>query len=539
MLIAIDGLPDGMLIAIDGMLIAFYGLPDGMLIAIDGMLIAIDGLPHQVMLAQMREEGLHREIAVLAARPKVSGWFRRQEEGPADPATPTGSPAGGTGGSPAADAHDDDDEEEDEFDEHQQAEISSEIGAEISAEIDALAAAAATKYASLERDGKVERCERDGAPPREREGEAEGGAPAGGEAEQGGSSAADLPARVAALRAEAAQLDRLSKETGDDALKAQAAAKLQESQLVQAQIDQQGAGSSTAAGGSAGGAAEGMAALQGQLKEARAKIGSLRALLGRAVREHCRASIDLAAREARAPPPPPPPPPSSSTASFARDMDTSFSKDSSARHVEKDTVFLEASSTGGYRDSQGHGLNPMRMTMSDGDGSWDDDDSDDDEEDDDEERASAPSPERTGGAALGAAAGDSFADFGAFGGSPERGAVVGGEPAPAVEGIQNVLRDLALRAEVAGAAESSLPTTTPKLAEFVAFELPAPPTTMPMAPPTAPPSALVSSADFAVFDLPPQGSDSSGGDSSFGDSSSSSGSGGGGEEEGGNKGDDQ
>ena len=193
----------------------------------------------------------------------------------------------------------------------------------------------------------------------------------------------------------------------------------------------------------------------------------------------------------------------------------SFSKDSSARHVEKDTVFLEASSTGGYRDSQGHGLNPMRMTMSDGDGSWDDDDSDDDEEDDDEESASAPSPERTGGAALGAAAGDSFADFGAFGGSPERGAVVGGEPAPAVEGIQNVLRDLALRAEVAGAAESSPPTTTPKPAEFV------------------------SSADFAVFDLPPQGSDSSRGDSSFGDSSSSSGSGGGGEEEGGNKGDDQ
>jgi hypothetical protein len=532
MLIAIDGLPDGMLIAIDG-------LPDGMLIVIDGlpdgMLIAIDGLPHQVMLAQMREEGLHREIAVLAARPKVSGWFRRQEVGPVDPATPTGSPAGGTGGSSAADAHDDE-EEEDEFDEHQQAEIS--------AEIDALAAAAATKYASLERDGKVERCERDGAPPREREGEVEGGAPAGGEAEQGGSSAADLPAKVAALRAEAAQLDRLSKETGDDALKAQAAAKLRESQLLQAQIDQQGAGASTAAGGSAGGSAEGMAALQGQLKEARAKIGSLRALLGRAVREHCRASIDLAAREARAPPPPPPPPPSSSsTASFTRGMDTSFSKDSSvdssARHVEKDTVFLEASSTGGYRDSQGHGLNPMRMTMSDGDGSWDDDDSDDDEEDDEEESASAPSPERTGGDALGAAAGDSFADFGAFGGSPERGAVVGGEPAPAVEGIQNVLRDLALRAEVAGAAESSPPTATPKLAEFVAFELPAPPTTMPMAPPTAPPSALVSSADFAVFDLPPQGSDSSGGDSSFGDSSSSSGSGGGGEEEGGNKGDDQ
>jgi hypothetical protein len=217
-------------------------------------------------------------------------------------------------------------------------------------------------------------------------------------------------------------------------------------------------------------------------------------------------------------------------------MDTSFSKDSSARHVEKDTVFLEASSTGGYRDSQGHGLNPMRMTMSDGDGSWDDDDSDDDEEDDEEESASAPSPERTGGAALGAAAGDSFADFGAFGGSPERGAVAGGEPAPAVEGIQNVLRDLALRAEVAGAAESTLPTTTHMLASA---DFSAPPTTMPMAPPTAPPSALVTSADFAVFDLPPQGSDSSGGDSSGGDSSSSGGSGGGGEEEGGNKGDDQ
>jgi hypothetical protein len=259
MLIAIDGLPDGMPIAIDG-------LPDGMLIAIDGMLIAIDGLPHQVMLAQMREEGLHREIAVLAARPKVSGWFRRHEEGPADPATPTGSPAGGSGGSPAADAHDDDEEEEDEFDEHQQAEISSEIGAEISAEIDALAAAAATKYASLERDGKVERCERDGAPSREREGEVEGGAPAGGEAEQGGSSAADLPAKVAALRAEAAQLDRLSKETGDDALKAQAAAKLRESKLLQAQIDQHGAGAGAGAGSStvaAGGPAGAVATATG------------------------------------------------------------------------------------------------------------------------------------------------------------------------------------------------------------------------------------------------------------------------------------
>ena len=295
-----------------------------------------------------------------------------------------------------------------------------------------------------------------------------------------------------------------------------------------------------------------MAALQGQLKEARAKIGSLRALLGRAVREQCRASIDLAGREARAPPPPPPPPPSFSTVSFPRDMDTSFSKDSSARHVEKDTVFLEASSTGGYRDSQGQGLNPMRMTMSDGDSSWDDDDSDDDEEEDDEGSASAPSPERTGGAALGAA-GDSFADFGAFGGSPERGDS-GGEPAPAVEGIQNVLRDLALRAEAAGAAESSR-AELPKLAEFVAFELHAPPTTTPMTtpmapmttpmtPPTAlptapPPTALVTRADVAVFDLPPLGSDSNGGDSSSGDSSSSSVSGGGGEEEGGNKGDDE
>ena len=55
-------------------------------------------------------------------------------------------------------------------------------------------------------------------------------------------AAADLPARVAALRSEAAQLVRLSKETGDDTLKAQAAAKLRESKLLQAQIDQQGAG---------------------------------------------------------------------------------------------------------------------------------------------------------------------------------------------------------------------------------------------------------------------------------------------------------
>jgi hypothetical protein len=52
----------------------------------------------------------------------------------------------------------------------------------------------------------------------------------------------DLPARVAALRSEAAQLVRLSKETGDDTLKAQAAAKMRESKLLQAPIDQQGAG---------------------------------------------------------------------------------------------------------------------------------------------------------------------------------------------------------------------------------------------------------------------------------------------------------
>ena len=58
-------------------------------------------------------------------------------------------------------------------------------------------------------------------------------------------------ARVAALRAEAAQLNQKYKETGDDALKAQAAAKMRESKLLQAQIDQQGAegggGSSTVA----------------------------------------------------------------------------------------------------------------------------------------------------------------------------------------------------------------------------------------------------------------------------------------------------
>ena len=57
-------------------------------------------------------------------------------------------------------------------------------------------------------------------------------------------AAADLPARVASLRAEATQLVRMFKETGDDTLKAQAAAKLRESKLLQAQIDQQGAGAS-------------------------------------------------------------------------------------------------------------------------------------------------------------------------------------------------------------------------------------------------------------------------------------------------------
>ena len=89
----------------------------------------------------------------------------------------------------------------------------------------------------------------------------------------------DLQARVAALRSEAAQLVRLSKETGDDTLKAQAAAKLRESKLLQAQIDQQGAGAGAGAGAVVGssllGGADKVEELMDELEDLRTPTSDL------------------------------------------------------------------------------------------------------------------------------------------------------------------------------------------------------------------------------------------------------------------------